>query len=231
LVEDAFERAKNRDQIERTEDFYLGTRFIGSLGYSSTRFGADGNAAVFSGRFDTSFQSNDLLTLLVDSAADGRIEGGSARDTILNASGHLYVHLSNRWLLFSMLSGTMGMNLDQDHELVLGGENGLRGYPRDYQAGDRRALFTVEGRYFSPLYLFRLVRFGGAVFYDMGRAWGEDYVNSPDPGILRDVGFGLRVTITRSGLGNVIHLDVAFPLDGDPTISRVQYLVTTKQSF
>jgi hypothetical protein len=45
------------------------------------------------------------------------------------------------------------------------------------------------------------------------------------------VGIGLRLEVTRSGLGNVIHLDVAFPLDGDPTISRVQYLVTTKQSF
>jgi hypothetical protein len=231
LVEDAFETAKNRDQIERTEDFFLGTRFRGLLGYSSTRFGADRDAAVFSGQFDTGFQSTDFLTLLVDTAADGRLEDGSARDTILRANGHLYMHLSKRWLLFSMLSGTMGVNLDQDHELVLGGENGLRGYPRNYQAGDRSALFTVEGRYFSPLYLFRLVRVGGAVFYDMGRAWGGDYVNALDPGILRDVGFGLRVTITRSGLGNVIHMDVAFPLDGDPTISRVQYLVTTKQSF
>jgi hypothetical protein len=51
------------------------------------------------------------------------------------------------------------------------------------------------------------------------------------PGILRDGGIGLRLGVTRSGLGNVIHLDVAFPLDGDSTISRVQYLVTTKQSF
>jgi len=37
--------------------------------------------------------------------------------------------------------------------------------------------------------------------------------------------------MTRSGLGRLIHVDVAFPLDGDPSISRVQYLVTTKQSF
>jgi hypothetical protein len=65
----------------------------------------------------------------------------------------------------------------------------------------------------------------------MGRAWGKDFVNAQDAGILRDVGFGLRFAMTRSGLGNVIHVDMAFPLDGDPTISRVQYLVTTKQSF
>ena len=231
LVEDDFEKMKNRNQIERTEDFFLGTRFRASLGYSSTCFGADRDAVVFGGQYGTSFQSTDSLTLLVDSAAKGRVEGGSVHDTFLNANGHLYVRLSKRWLLFSMLSGNVGVNLDQDHELVIGGENGLRGYPRDYQVGDRSALFTLEGRYYSPLYLFRLVRVGGAVFYDMGRAWGEDYVKALDPGILRDVGFGLRLTITRSGLGNVLHLDLAFPLDGDPTISRVQYLVTTKQSF
>jgi hypothetical protein len=231
LVGDDFEKAKNRDQIERTEDFFLGTRFRASLGYSSNRFGADREAVVFSGQFGTSFQSTDSLTMLVDSAANGRLESGSVRDTILGANGRLYVRISERWLLFSMLSGSRGVNLDRDHELVLGGENGLRGYPRKYQAGDRSALFTLEGRYFSSLYLFRLVRVGGAAFYDMGRAWGGGFVKSQDPGILRDIGVGLRLGMTRSGLGRVIHVDMAFPLDGDPTISRVQYLVTTKQSF
>jgi hypothetical protein len=36
---------------------------------------------------------------------------------------------------------------------------------------------------------------------------------------------------TRSGLGNVIHVDPAFPPDGDPAIRRVQYLFTTKQGI
>ena len=231
LVEDIFEKAKNRDHIERTEDFYLGTRFNASLGYSSTCLGADREAIVFSGQFETSIRNTDSSTLLVDSSADGRVESGSVRDTTLKASGRLYVPLSKKWLFFSMLSGNMGVNLDQDHELVIGGENGLRGYPRNYQAGDRSALFTLEGRYYSSLYLFRLVRVGGAVFYDMGRAWGEDYLNAKDAGILRDVGFGLRLGMTRSGLGNIIHLDLAFPLDGDPTISQVQYIVKTKVTY
>ena len=231
LVGDDFEKAKNRDQIERTEDFFLGTRFQASLGYSSNRFGADREAVVFSSQFGTSFQATDSTTMIVDSTANGRFESGSVRDTTLAANGRMYVRLSETWLLFSLLSGSRGVNLDQDHELVLGGENGLRGYPRNYQAGDRSALFTLEGRYYSSLYPFRLVRLGGAVFYDMGRAWGGGFVKPQDPGILRDVGFGLRLAMTRSGLGNVIHVDLAFPLDGDPTISRMQYLVTTKQSF
>jgi hypothetical protein len=65
----------------------------------------------------------------------------------------------------------------------------------------------------------------------VGRAWGGNAVAIPDAGILRDAGFGLRIGTTRSGLGNVIHVDVAFPIDGDPSIDRVQFLVETKQSF
>lgn len=231
LVEDSFEKAINRDQIGRTEDFYLGTRLRASLGYSSDLFGADREAIVFNGQFGTGTQSAGSVTMLVDSTANGRFESGSVRDTTLGANGRLYVRLSETWLFFTLLSGKRGVNLDPDHELVIGGENGLRGYPRRYQWGDRVALLTLEGRYYTSLYPFRLARIGGALFYDVGRAWGGDFAKAPDSGILQDVGAGIRIGLTRSGLGNVVHIDVAFPLGGDPTISRVQFLVTTKESF
>jgi len=72
---------------------------------------------------------------------------------------------------------------------------------------------------------------GGAVFFDAGRAWGGNVIGLPDPGLLRDAGIGLRIGNARSGIANVIHVDVAFPLDGDPSIARAQLLVVTKKSF
>jgi hypothetical protein len=45
------------------------------------------------------------------------------------------------------------------------------------------------------------------------------------------VGFGLRLGNSRSAQGNVLHLDVAFPLDGDSSINNVQFLIQTKKSF
>jgi hypothetical protein len=56
-------------------------------------------------------------------------------------------------------------------------------------------------------------------------------VGNSDPGLLRDIGFGLRLGNSRSGLGNVLHVDVAFPLDGVSAIDKVQFLIETKQSF
>jgi hypothetical protein len=35
----------------------------------------------------------------------------------------------------------------------------------------------------------------------------------------------------RSGLGNVIHVDIAFPLDGDSSIKSTQFIVETRQGF
>jgi hypothetical protein len=231
LLEDAYEKAWNRDQIQRTEDFYLGTHVKAALGYSDAVFGANHEGIVFSGGFGTSSRPADSTTLFLSGDAAGRYEDGSVRDTILGADGRLYIRRrSENWLVFSLLSAKRGIRLDPDHELLLGGDNGLRGYPRQYQAGDRSALFTLEGRYYSDLYLFRLLRIGAAVFYDMGRAWGGDFVNE-DPGILRDVGAGLRFGLVRSAHGGMLHVDLAFPLDGDPSIARVQLLVGSAIGF
>jgi hypothetical protein len=49
--------------------------------------------------------------------------------------------------------------------------------------------------------------------------------------LLRDLGVGLRLGNSRSALGNVLHIDLAFPLDGDPSIKSVQLLVETKEKF
>jgi hemolysin activation/secretion protein len=73
---------------------------------------------------------------------------------------------------------------------------------------------------------------GGAIFFDAGRTWGEPPLAQPSLGTLKDAGFGLRIGNARSGLGNVIHVDVAFPFEtAGTTIRRAQFLVTTQRSF
>jgi hemolysin activation/secretion protein len=129
------------------------------------------------------------------------------------------------------LDATRGHNLDLDNPLEIGGDTGLRGYPLRYQSGDASMLFTVEQRYFTDWYPFRLARVGGAVFADVGRTWGDNPVQGSSLGWLRDVGFGLRLGPTRGAAGDVIHLDIAFPLDGDPSIDKVQILLESKGSF
>lgn len=49
--------------------------------------------------------------------------------------------------------------------------------------------------------------------------------------MLTDAGIGLRLGNSRSALGNVLHIDLAFPLNGDKSIKSMQFLVETKRSF
>ncbi len=51
------------------------------------------------------------------------------------------------------------------------------------------------------------------------------------PGWLSDVGVGLRLGSARSGLGNVLHIDLAMPLNRSNDIDSLQLLIETKKSF
>src|SRR4029077_20331230 len=154
-------------------------------------------------------------SLFAESALTGRVEGGAVADTLLSTGLRYYHSTGPNSLFFTGLVAAAGWELDADHELTLGGDNGLRGYPLRYQTGSSLALLTVEERYYTKYSLWKLADVGGAVFFDMGRTWGDSaFGPTENLGLLKDVGFGLRLGSTRSALGNVLHIDIAFPLDG-----------------
>ena len=62
---------------------------------------------------------------------------------------------------------------------------------------------------YEPFGLFNL---GFAAFADVGRAWFRD-VDVDKNGWKADVGFGLRLLPSKSDKGQVVHLDVAFPVN------------------
>ena len=65
----------------------------------------------------------------------------------------------------------------------------------------------------------------------MGRAWGGTNLNTGNPEWMSNVGVGLRIFSVRAAFGNVLHIDIAVPLNREPGIKRLQYLVKTKTSF
>jgi hypothetical protein len=230
-VQDAFRTVRNRDQIERTEDYSLGWRAHAQLGFAGTALGSSSDAVMLNAGVSKGTEFTARQSVLFDASLDGRLESGSLLGSTLGMSARYYFRQSPRRVFFMDVSALAGQNLDADQQILLGGDSGLRGYPLRYQAGEGRWLFTAEQRFFTNWYPFQLFNVGGAVFYDMGATWGHDPLGSPSLGLLRDVGFGLRLGNSRSALGNVLHIDVAFPLDGDSTIKNVQFLVETKKSF
>lgn len=231
LLEDRFYEARNLDQMARTEDVFLGTRAELSLGWADESLGSDRNAVVFAGGVSQGYGSPASSMFIFGTRLSGRLDSDDLANTVLSVQGRYYRRQSERRTFYAGLSADLGRNLDLDNPIEVGADEGLRGYPLRYQRGDRRMVFTVEQRYFTDVYLFRIFRLGGAVFYDMGRTWGDNPAGEDSMGWLRDVGFGLRFANTRTSIGKVIHVDVAFPLDGDDDIDSVQLVLEGKRSF
>lgn len=231
ILEDRFETTTNRDQIKKTEDFLTGTQIKATLGWADRGFGSDRDAILYSASASHLFGQLTSSSLQLSGRTSGRIESGNSANALLHADARYYLQQSEKRLFFTTISAARGHKLDLDSPLELGGDTGLRGYPLRYQSGDSSLLFTVEQRYFWDWYPFRLFRVGAAVFADVGRVWGDDPLGESNLGWLRDVGFGLRFASTRTGSRKIIHLDVAFPLDGDDTIDNIQILLQSKKRF
>jgi hemolysin activation/secretion protein len=231
VLEDNYKKVGDENEIGRTEDLYFGTEVTGQVGWSSGAFGADRSALMLAATVIRGFEFPYEQQLFLSGDFSSRIEDGSARNLVSDGSAKYYWRWRQDWLLYAALSATVTHDLDPDMQLLLGGDNGLRGYPLRYESGTSRGLFTVEQRVFTDWYPFRLARVGAAVFADVGRTWGTGVVGNSDPGLLRDVGFGLRLGNTRTGLGNVLHVDFAFPLNNIAGIQKFQFLVQTFQSF
>jgi hypothetical protein len=231
LLQDDFAVWRNRNQIGRSEDVALGTRLSARIGRSSEALGGDRSGWIYRLEASRGLAFAADRTLLLAAELGGRHEAGHTVDRLIHASARYFHPLSERNLLYANLQGSWGRALELDHALQLGGDNGLRGYPLRYQGGDRSALLTLEQRYFTDWYPFRLFRVGAAIFMDIGRTWGDDGLSTPNLGVLRDIGVGLRLGSTRASLGNVIHIDLAFPLDGGDDIDAVQLLLEAKREF
>ena len=231
ILQDKYQKIGDENQIGRTEDLYFGTEVSGEVGWVNSAFGADRDAVQLRAHVLRGIELTELQQIFMTSNFTSRIEDGHARNLIADAGAKYYWRWRTDWLLYAELSGTVTDSLDPDLQVLLGGDNGLRGYPLRYESGTSRALLTVEQRFYTDWYPFRLVRVGGAIFADVGRTWGSGVIGNSDPGLLRDVGFGLRIGNTRSGLGNVLHIDFAFPLNHIAGIKPFQFLVQTMQSF
>ena len=111
--------------------------------------------------------------------------------------------------------------------IQLGGDTGLKGYPVRFQNGDRSITLSAERRVYFNLYLWRLVKFGFAVFAEAGTAWE----NGETPVWLGDVGAGFRLVSTRQSNAKVIHIDLAFPTSETSDIDDYQLYVEARAEF
>jgi hypothetical protein len=231
LLQDDYREMTKLNDIGRTEDVALGMGLYLSVGFADTSFGSDRDAILYRVTAQNGWEPATGHLLLVSANATARQEDDGLKNSIVQANARYYMRQTENRLLTLAMRVTAGNNLDGDKQVLLGGDNGLRGYPQRYQAGEQSVIFTAEERFFTEFYPWRLFRVGWAAFLDVGRVSGTDPRAAPSLGTLADVGVGLRLSSPRASGKSVVHVDLAFPLNGDPSIHSVQLVVESKASF
>lgn len=230
-IEDHYQRELNRNLIGRPEFFALGLASTVQLGRALRGLGSSEDAWQYSASVSRGLEPLPGHTWVAAAKASGEVVGGQGRHQRFALQAQYYLPQSPRWLAYAGVSVDAVRRGDPVDALLLGGDNGLRGYPLRYQSGTRRALLALEERFYTDLYVWQLFRVGGAAFVDIGRAWGGEGAKAAAPGWLSDVGVGLRIVSARAAFSNVLHLDIALPLAAGGDVKKLQFLVKTKASF
>ena len=231
LIEDFYEKVTNRDQIGRPEYFAMGFRSQLQLGRAFTALGSTEASWLYSANASKGFGSIYTKALVLSGAVSGRWNEATRYNQLISGTAKYYWPHGSGAMFSGAFSGDVYRRPDTPAPLQLGGDTGLRGYPLNYQSGERRVLVTFEERLYSNWYPYRLYRVGGAAFMDAGRAWHGAGEVTEGERMLTDAGFGLRIADSRSAFGTTLHIDLAFPLNARDQVKSVQLLFKSQASF
>ena len=234
-IEKRFTKLTNIHLITQIEDFNHGWQFSSRIGLS------DGNKensvwAFVQANVNKGFDIHENALLLMDIDLNGDIYKHQYNRLLLNISMEYFYNINKNWGFYLNSTNALSNNQYLDSPITMGGDTGLRGFPLQYQHGEHSVKFTSEIRYYPYLNLFKLFDLAGAVFFDTGRAFGNEQVQGVKANIennwLHSVGVGARIYSPHAG-GNhhVIHIDFAFPKSNNPDINSFEVRLEAKQSF
>ncbi|OZG73338.1 hypothetical protein BTA51_09900 [Hahella sp. CCB-MM4] len=230
-IENLFATYRNLHYIETTEDVSLGKHIYLKLGYGGQLLDNDRSQGRYEGNYSDAYSFGEHHLFFVGAHMDGYWdEQSGAPENSIFGTNLSYIHLTDerhRW--FFGFKADIGSHLDEDKELTLNNGFGMRGFPGGYERGNRRFVATVERRFYSGTHIFNLFRVGNVFFLDVGRAWqtGE----TGDSPILFDVGVGMRLISSKARTGNVVHLDLAVPLNERANVDSFQWTLKAYNTF
>jgi outer membrane protein assembly factor BamA len=232
-LKDEYITKTNFKTMGKIEDISLGRSFTLGMGFLHTSLGSDDNYLKLSGAYSNGYKINSNSLAFVKLEDINYIGNGIRKGNSLSLQTEFshFNHSGNDLSLTTKL--TSSDNLKLNEQILLGGETGLRGYPKAYSSGTTSLIFQAEKRFHFDWYPLHLAKFGAVLFSDIGTAWGGDYTD--DGKLLADVGIGLRMIPTRSSSAKTIQIDLAFPLTNQENnhsqLDSYQFLIRTKNTF
>ena len=228
--QDQFIKSKNLYLIGRTEDVQLGWFYRFQLGLNLNHANYH-NSLLWSSllRYRQQSGPNNLYQVYLSSRG---VEGNGLEPTThyyQMGYEHFY-HASQSRTWYAKIGYSAADNPYIDQPIAIGGETGLRGYPLEYQHGNKSLVINLEKRYYPDLNILQLLDVGFVGFVDIGKASGATQYPNQEDGTLISAGIGLRLFVSRSSGRNLINIDFATPLNSD-YLSGLDVSVTIKGSF
>lgn len=118
---------------------------------------------------------------------------------------------AGRQTLVLRATATGGWQTRSPFQLILGGDLGVRGYPRERFPGGRRLVFSLEDRITFDGPFRDLMDLGATAFLDVGRIWPGDAPYGIDSGWRASAGIGLRNALPSGGR-RTYRIDLALPI-------------------
>lgn len=202
------------EAFDRVQDFNLGLRFSLRLGYAARDLGSTENEALASLHVARGVRLGEGHFAEGAGGLVFRYPGSQTRDIVQSFNFNYYKkHFALPFNTLVIHAETVhGLRLADGLQVLLGGNNGLRGYKFNAFAGSKSLLFNVENRWFVLNDFLRLVSLAPVVFWDMGYVWPSGAALKGDD-LKHDIGVGLRLGMTRSAVNPVIRFDVSHALN------------------
>lgn len=230
-IEKDFRKLTNVHLITQIEDFNHGWQLNSSLGIGNAN--KDNSPwAIWKMRIKKGYNLHNNALLLLELILANDIYQQRGNRLLVRMTGEYFYQLNENWGFYLTSDNVASKNQYLDQPVTMGGDEGLRGFPLQYQHGQNSVKVTSEIRYYPQINLFKLFDLAGVVFVDAGRVFGESTVKNIEEGWLGSAGLGLRLHSPHSGGNNpIIHIDFAFPQSDNSDINSFEIRVQAKKSF
>ncbi|OGS47100.1 MAG: hypothetical protein A2539_08375 [Elusimicrobia bacterium RIFOXYD2_FULL_34_15] len=217
-------------KFDRDEDFFLGPQHVVSYGMFPKKLGSTEEEKVFEYYYGRGVPINSGQFALFNLYSRNQFRQNMDNTGKQAISSQYYHRIARQNTLVVDMEFTKLINPDNDKELLLGGESGLRGYSVREFSGNKKFFFSIEDRLFLKDDVWKLFSVGGALFFDSGMVWRKD--ESVDLNEIKsDVGIGFRFGLTRSSTAKVVRVDLAYALNGNNRDNRWVLTIKSGQIF
>lgn len=228
-VEDEYVTRRNIRSFGVQEDYALGWNSSLGFGVQPEVLGSASDTQSFAASWHQGVAGERFIAL-VDLGVSSRIHDGRTENLVGSWWTEAYFTGLPRQTIAFEWRGEATHDRDPEDRFVMGGLNGLRGYPDRFVNGDGGTLVHLEDRVFIWERILGLASLGAVGFYDAALPIDEDQPLEIAE-LKQSIGVGLRVGLPASAIGKVLRLDVGFALNSTGDESRLNVSFGTGQVF